>query len=333
MPYLEYDKWLLGPAPVSKIQKITVKLRSFDIKILGERVLNREYPSNLHHPKYPQTIWFWEIRGRGRPPNDVQAHPGDIYIDMAASPIVNVFQKDVHGWTWWWDPSSTEMSKTFNVLLHPHIHDRALATLKGRGFAGFRQIFLSYLSTSTIRQRGSTAERDLSCQSDLAAGFPTNTIVEVKHGTVAVAGPVGSKIQVSSRRVTEDYGSIVVSTSLKSKTASGSTLPANHSQARSFQDNLEGVSALEKILCEERISSQSTIDELKTKLARERYIQEVLSQKLNKARNELRTSEALHDNLNAKYELALHRLGDARGQLIGVKRKLSELYSELRAEI
>jgi len=197
MSYHEYDKWLVGPVPGSKIQEITAKRSTFDIKNLGEKVSNGQYPRKLLHPDHPKTVWFWEIRGRGRPPKDIQAHPGDIYIDMAASPIVNVFQKDVGGWNWWWNPSSTEMLKTFNMLPHPHIQDRVLTTTKGRG-CGSSQIYLSYLCAATVKARGSIADRDLSWRGELAEMFPSNTVVN--QGTIAVARPIAT-IQVDHCRL------------------------------------------------------------------------------------------------------------------------------------
>ena len=111
---------------------------------------------------------------------------------MAAVSIVDVYQRNVaNTWTQWSpSESSLETPKTFNMLSHPHLHDRIMATTKSGLLRDLGcKANLSYLCTSAVDGWGSTPERNVIFQRDLADMFPNN--LEMNHGIMAIARPTG----------------------------------------------------------------------------------------------------------------------------------------------
>lgn len=80
--------------PTSKNQLLSPLVRYFKVFVNKERGGEFGLSSSSS-----TSVWFWDIRERGPPSDDIVANAGDIYIDTLAVPI-DVYQKNTStGWT------------------------------------------------------------------------------------------------------------------------------------------------------------------------------------------------------------------------------------------
>src|ERR1700691_1808061 len=114
--------------PPSHTQNVSKKLRYLVVSELPD---NYPYHASLSGDKF--RIPFYEIRGKGPPPNDNPdfGTPGDVYIDLTNSGSYTLYSKTTTHWVQWHAAvaSSTKHKPPISDLsAHPHFegHDRFL---------------------------------------------------------------------------------------------------------------------------------------------------------------------------------------------------------------
>jgi hypothetical protein len=120
-------------------------------------------------------VWFWEIRERGPPSDDITANAGDIYLDISTVPI-DVYQKTPTGWTSCWsEPLCFESQRKFSMLPHPRFMDHFLWTTVANDSSS-AGITLSYITHEELNSRGGTEnDKQLYLLQDLKTLHPSIT--------------------------------------------------------------------------------------------------------------------------------------------------------------
>lgn len=123
---------------------------------------------------YSTNVWFWEIRQRGPPPEDLMANTGDIYLDTSTVPL-DVYQKTTTGWTLCWSELPGLNKKEFSKLPHPCFKNYFLWTAQNIE----SEISLSYITLENLNCRGGTEiDQQFCLLEDLKTFYPSITTAE-----------------------------------------------------------------------------------------------------------------------------------------------------------
>ncbi|RDB25881.1 hypothetical protein Hypma_006342 [Hypsizygus marmoreus] len=120
------NPWLEGPKPESTEQPdLMVTLRFFTN--FERECHSGSYPYKLH-PEKPHRIHFFEIIGKGPPPEDVLPNPGDVYVDCVPPCLVYVgaYGGSRVQWKLWNHPEPDGPCSSVGLFPHPTLTDRFL---------------------------------------------------------------------------------------------------------------------------------------------------------------------------------------------------------------